>query len=55
MLLERLGREKMRVERGAAIKVSTKDPTKRPGRLDRPKEIAPSSRKGSTTKYALKI
>jgi hypothetical protein len=44
----------MRVERGAAIKVSTKEPTKRPSRFDRPKEMAPSSRNGSTTKYALK-
>ena len=48
--LERLDKEKMKVERGAAIKVSTKDPTKRPGRFDMPNEIAPSSRKGSTTK-----
>lgn len=43
------------MERGAAIKVSSKEPTKRPGRFDRPKEMAPSSRNGSNTKYALKI
>lgn len=43
----------MRVERGAAINVSIKDPTKSPGILPIPKEIAPSSRNGKTTKYAL--
>lgn len=53
--LERLGNEKIRVETGAAIRVSNKDPTNRPGRFDNPREIAPSSRSGSTTKYALKI
>lgn len=53
--LERFGNEKMRVEMGAAIKVRAKDPINRPGRFDNPKEIAPSSRNGRTTKYALKI
>lgn len=51
--LERLGDEKMSVARGAAINVNIKEPTKRPGRLLIPKEMAPSSRKGKTTKYAL--
>lgn len=55
MPLERLGNEKMRVEMGAATKVRAKDPRNSPGRFDKPKEIAPSSRNGSTTKYALKI
>lgn len=53
LALGRLGNEKMRVERGAAINVSIKDPTKSPGILPIPKEIAPSSRNGKTTKYAL--
>lgn len=48
--LERLGNEKMWEETGAAIKVNTKDPTKRLGKFDKPREIAPSSRNGSTTK-----
>lgn len=55
MALERLGKENIRVETGAAIKVRINDPTNRPGSFDKPSEIAPSSRKGSTTKYALKI
>lgn len=53
--LERLGIEKTRVETGAATNVRSNDPTKRPGRFPSPNEIAPSSRNGSTTKYALKI
>lgn len=53
--LERFGIEKTRVETGAATKVRSNDPTKRPGRFPSPNEIAPSSRNGSTTKYALKI
>jgi len=53
--LERLGRENMREEKGAAMRVSTRDPTNRPGRFDNPNEMAPSSRNGRTTKYALKI
>ena len=40
----------MRVDKGAAINVRAKDPTNRPGRFDNPKEIAPSSRNGNTTK-----
>ncbi|KAM1826143.1 hypothetical protein ACFX13_025530 [Malus domestica] len=40
----------MRVATGAAMQVKVHDPTNRLGRLDRPKEIAPSSRSGSTTK-----
>ena len=55
LALGRFGNEKRSVETGAAIKVRTKDPTKRPGRFDRPKDIAPSSRNGKTIKYALKI
>lgn len=43
----------MRVERGAAINVKINDPTNSPGRLSIPNEIAPSSRNGKTTKYAL--
>lgn len=43
------------METGAAIKVRINDPTNRPGSFDKPSEIAPSSRKGSTTKYALKM
>lgn len=43
----------MSVVTGAAINVNTNDPIKRPGRLRIPKEIAPSSRNGKTTKYAL--
>lgn len=45
----------MRVDKGAAIKVRAKDPMKRPGRLDKPRDTAPSSRNGNTTKYALNI
>lgn len=45
----------MTVERGTATKVSTNDPTKSPGRLFRPRDMAPSSRNGRTTKYALNI
>lgn len=48
--LERLGNEKMSVETGAATSVRAKDPMKSSGRLPKPKDIAPSSRKGSTTK-----
>lgn len=55
MDLERLGNEKIKVERGAARSVRSKDPTNKLGRLPKPKEIAPSSRKGRTTKYALNI
>lgn len=55
MVFERLGRENMRDETGAAMRVSTKEPTNRPGRFDKPNEMAPSSRNGRTTKYALKI
>lgn len=55
MPLERLGNEKISVESGAATKVSSKDPTKSPGKLPNPNDMAPSSRKGRTTKYALKI
>ncbi|KAM1060330.1 hypothetical protein TB1_024255 [Malus domestica] len=40
----------MRVATGEAMEVKVHDPTNRLGRLDRPKEIAPSSRSGSTTK-----
>lgn len=53
--LERLGKEKMSVERGTATKVSNKDPTKSPGKFSNPNEMAPSSRKGRTKKYALRI
>jgi len=35
--------------------VSNNEPINKPGRFDSPNEIAPSSRKGKTTKYALKI
>lgn len=45
----------MRVVTGAATRVRSKDPTKSPGRFPNPNEIAPSSRNGRTTKYALKI
>ena len=55
MDLERLGNENIKVETGAATSVSSKDPTNKLGRFPRPRDIAPSSRKGSTTKYALKI
>lgn len=55
LFLERLGREKTIDENGAAMTVSNNEPTNRPGRFDRPNEMAPSSRKGRTTKYALKI
>lgn len=55
LALEIVGEEKTRVDKGAAIKVRINDPTKRLGSFDRPSEIAPSSRKGSTTKYALNI
>lgn len=50
LTLESLGKEKMRVETGAAIKVNSKEPINNPGKLDNPKEIAPSSLNGSTTK-----
>lgn len=53
--LERLGKEKIRVETGAPTRVRRSEPTKRPGRLLNPREIAPSSRSGRITKYALKI
>ena len=53
--LDRLGREKTRVEIGAATRVRRREPTKRPGKLDKPREIAPSSRRGKITKYALRI
>lgn len=53
--LEKLGKEKRRVDKGAAIKVRNKDPIKRAGSFDKPREIAPSSRNGNTTKYALKM
>ena len=53
--LDKLGNEKSKVERGAAINVRISDPIKSSGRFDNPNEIAPSSRNGSTTKYALKI
>ena len=55
MDLEKLGKENRRVDKGAAIKVRNKDPIKRAGSFDKPREIAPSSRNGNTTKYALKI
>ncbi|KAL6977544.1 hypothetical protein U1Q18_026343 [Sarracenia purpurea var. burkii] len=42
----------MSVERGAATSVRAKEPTKRPGRFPKPKDIAPSSRNGRTTKKA---
>lgn len=53
--LETLGNEKTNVDTGAATRVSIKDPTKSSGRFDKPKDIAPSSRNGRTTKYALKM
>lgn len=53
LAFEIIGDEKTRVVRGAAINVKTNDPIKRPGRLLIPNEIAPSSRNGKTTKYAL--
>jgi hypothetical protein len=53
--LDKLGKEKMKVERGAAMRVRNNDPTKRPGSFDNPSDIAPSSRSGRTTKYALNI
>ncbi|TVU27350.1 hypothetical protein EJB05_29955, partial [Eragrostis curvula] len=43
------GREKAREATGAARTVSTSEPAKRPGRVSRPREMAPSSRSGSTT------
>lgn len=52
---ERLGSEKTRVESGAASNVRNKEPTKSSGRLANPSEIAPSSRNGIITKYALSI
>jgi hypothetical protein len=55
LFLERLGREKTSDENGAATTVSNNEPINRPGRFDSPNEIAPSSRNGKTTKYALKI
>ena len=55
MALERLGNEKTRVERGAATKVRANEPKKRPGKFDNPNDMAPSSRNGRTTKYALNI
>jgi hypothetical protein len=50
LFLERLGREKTSDENGAATTVSNNEPINRPGRFDSPNEIAPSSRKGKTTK-----
>lgn len=50
MPLGTLGKEKKRVASGAAMEVRSREPMKRLGRFDRPKEIAPSSRRGSTTK-----
>lgn len=43
------------MEIGAATRVRRREPTKRPGKLDKPREIAPSSRRGKITKYALRI
>ena len=40
----------MRVDKGAAINVRTKDPTNKLGRFDNPSEIAPSSCNGNTPK-----
>jgi hypothetical protein len=44
------GREKAREAMGAAMTVRRREPAKRPGRVSRPREMAPSSRSGSTTK-----
>jgi hypothetical protein len=44
------GREKTREATGAARTVRRREPAKRPGRVSSPREIAPSSRIGSTTK-----
>lgn len=55
LFLERLGRENTSDVKGAAMTVSNKEPINRPGRFDSPNEMAPSSRNGRTTKYALKI
>lgn len=51
--LGRLGKENISVERGAAMSVSINEPRNSPGILPIPNEIAPSSRNGKTTKYAL--
>jgi len=55
LFLERLGREKTSDVNGVAMTVSNNEPINNSGRFDSPNEIAPSSRKGKTTKYALKI
>lgn len=52
--LDKLGREKINVEIGAAIKVRTREPTNKLGRLLSPSDSAPSSLSGKITKYALK-
>jgi len=44
------GREKARDATGAAMTVRKREPAKRPGRVSSPREMAPSSRRGSTTK-----
>jgi hypothetical protein len=44
------GREKAREAMGAATTVRRREPAKRPGRVSSPREMAPSSRSGSTTK-----
>jgi hypothetical protein len=44
------GREKAREATGAATRVRRREPAKRPGREERPREMAPSSRSGSTAK-----
>ena len=44
------GREKAREAMGAETTVRRREPAKRPGRVSRPREMAPSSRSGSTTK-----
>lgn len=53
--MDKLGKEKIKVETGAAIRVRNRDPTNRTGSFDKPSDIAPSSRRGRTTKYALNI
>ncbi|BAT15573.1 Os12g0112251 [Oryza sativa Japonica Group] len=48
------GREKAREATGAATRVRRREPAKRPGREERPREMAPSSRSGSTAKRSKK-
>uniref|UniRef100_J3N5G5 Uncharacterized protein n=1 Tax=Oryza brachyantha TaxID=4533 RepID=J3N5G5_ORYBR len=46
------GREKAREATGAASRVRRREPAKRPGRVASPREMAPSSRSGSTANGA---